>query len=168
MRILGIDPGYERLGIAVIEKKDKQKETLLFSQCFKTSAKTTFHERLYQIGQRVEQVIKEFKPDTLAIETLFFTNNQKTALGVAEVRGLIIYEGKRHKLEISEHTPNQIKTSVTGYGKSDKVAIAKILPLLIKIPPEKKRLDDELDAIAVALTCLACNKNRHLLQIYNP
>jgi crossover junction endodeoxyribonuclease RuvC len=121
--------------IAVIEKNNGQKESLVFSQCFKTSPKLDFHERLYQIGQAIEEAIKKYSPDTLAIETLFFTNNQKTALNVAEVRGVIIYEGKRHKLEISEHTPNQIKTSVTGYGKSDKAAISKILPLLIKIPP---------------------------------
>lgn len=168
MKILGIDPGYERLGVAIVEKAEgvgSNKEILLYSECFKTSAKLPMHERLYLIGQKVDGIIKQYKPDSLAIETLFFTNNQKTALNVSEVRGVIIYESKRNGLEISEHTPNQIKSAITGYGKSDKTSMMKIIPMLVKIPAGKISQDDEYDAIAVALTFLACNKNRHLLQI---
>lgn len=169
MKILGIDPGYERIGIAVIDKSGSQKEELLYSECFKTSAKLPMPERLHLIGQRISDIIKEYTPDTLAIETLFFTNNQKTALAVSEVRGMVMYISMQAGLDVSEHTPNQIKTAITGYGKSDKTAMMKIIPMLVKMPVSGKGktggLDDEYDAIAVALTCLACNKNRHLLQI---
>ena len=73
MKILGIDPGFERLGIAILEKKEgDKKEKVLFSECFKTSAKLEFHKRLLLIGKEVKNIIKKFKPEILSIETLFF------------------------------------------------------------------------------------------------
>jgi crossover junction endodeoxyribonuclease RuvC len=154
MIILSIDPGYERLGIAIIEKENN-KETLLFSECFKTSAKLPHPERLGLIKTEIEKVIDEFSPTDLAIETLFFSSNQKTALLVSEARGAIISTAATKGLEVYEYTPNTIKVAVTGYGKSDKNAIIKMVPQLIKISPEKATEiahDDEYDAIAVGLT----------------
>jgi crossover junction endodeoxyribonuclease RuvC len=159
MIILGIDPGYDRLGIAVIEKPArtqgaKTKETLLYSDCFQTSAKDPIYVRLEQIGREIARIADEFKPDCLAIENLFITNNQKTAMRVAEARGIILYEAQKRGLSIHEYTPMEIKLAVTGDGGSDKRMIAKMLSLLIKMPAEKmtpKTLDDECDAIAVAL-----------------
>ncbi|TSC70204.1 MAG: Holliday junction resolvase [Parcubacteria group bacterium Gr01-1014_46] len=72
MKIISIDPGYERLGVAIIEKNKGKKETLLFSECFKTSPKLTHHERLALIGDRVKEIIKKWKPQHLATEKLFF------------------------------------------------------------------------------------------------
>src|SRR3990167_3211738 len=93
MKILGIDPGYERVGGAVLEKnKGDQKEKVLFSECFKTSAKLEFSERLNLIGEEVRTIIKKYKPEVLSIETLFLTTNQKTVMRVAEARGVVIYE----------------------------------------------------------------------------
>lgn len=149
MRILGIDPGYDRVGIAVIEGK-----TLLHSECFSTSPKDEFHVRLKEVGQRIHEVIVEFSPDTMALESLFITKNQKTAMKVAEARGVISYEASLKNIPIHEFSPPQIKVAVTGHGGSDKTAIIKMIPLLIKMP-SKKALDDEYDAIAVALTCQA-------------
>lgn len=154
MRILSIDPGYERLGIAVIEKS-AGKEFLIFSECFKTSPKLPHPDRLGLIKTEIEKVVREFSPDDLAIETLFFSNNQKTALLVSEARGAIISTAKTEGLDVYEYTPNTIKVAVTGYGKSDKNAIIKMIPKLIKISPEKASEishDDEYDAIAVGLT----------------
>ena len=120
-RILGIDPGYERLGIAVLEK-DKQgdRERVLFSECFKTSAKFEFSERLNLIGEEVKKIIKKYKPEILSIETLFLNTNQKTVMRVAEARGVVIYEAAQAGLKIFEASPPQIKIATTGYGKSDK------------------------------------------------
>ena len=76
MKILGIDPGYERLGIAVLEKvKEKEKQKLIFSECFQTSTKDSHPQRLSQIQKEVERIIKKYKPNKLAIETLFFNKN---------------------------------------------------------------------------------------------
>ena len=89
MRVLGIDPGFERLGIAIIEKEKGSKEELLFSECFKTAKSLEFTERLKLIGLRIEALSAEYKPKCLGIETLFIETNQKTAMRVAEVRGAI-------------------------------------------------------------------------------
>jgi crossover junction endodeoxyribonuclease RuvC len=153
MKILGIDPGYERLGIAVLEKT-KGKESVLFSECFKTSAKLEFSERLNLIGEEVKKIIKKYKPEVLAIETLFLNTNQKTVMRVAEARGVVIYEAAQAGLKIFEASPPQIKIATTGYGKSDKNQIIKMVKMLVKID-NSKTSDDELDAIAIALTAFA-------------
>ncbi|MFA7315260.1 MAG: crossover junction endodeoxyribonuclease RuvC [Candidatus Paceibacterota bacterium] len=157
MKLLAIDPGFERVGVAVIERQPKQKDILVFSECFKTSAKIPFPERLTQIGTEVERIIQEYTPVALAIEKLYFTSNQKTVMGVSEARGVIIYSASRNGLDIFEYTPPQIKVAVTGYGKADKQMVMNMVPKLIQI--EKQiRSDDELDAIAIGLTCLACER----------
>jgi len=154
MRIIGIDPGYERLGIAVVEKNKGEKEVLIHSECFKTSPKDPHGLRLFQIKKRIEEIISEFKPDDLSIEALFFNTNQKTAIMVAEARGVILASAVEKGLDVFEYTPPQIKLSVTGYGKSDKVQIIKMIPMLISITKNIKH-DDEYDAIAVGLTFFA-------------
>ena len=158
MRILGIDPGFERLGIAILEssyaKASKDKEKVVFSECFKTSAKLEFSERLNLIGEEVRKIIKKYHPEVLAIETLFLNTNQKTVMRVAEARGVVIYEAAQAGLKIFEASPPQIKIATTGYGRSDKTQIIKMVKMLIKID-NSKTSDDELDAIAIALTAFA-------------
>ena len=155
MRILGIDPGFERLGVAILEKnKDDKKERVLFSECFKTSAKLEFPERLFLIGKEIKKIIKKFQPEILAIETLFFTSNQKTVMHVAEVRGVAIYEASLEGLKIFEASPPQIKIAITGYGKANKEQVMKMVRALVEMA-KFKTSDDELDAIAIALTAFA-------------
>ncbi|HAS80979.1 MAG: Crossover junction endodeoxyribonuclease RuvC [Candidatus Nomurabacteria bacterium GW2011_GWE1_32_28] len=165
MIILGIDPGFERLGIAILEKNSgDKKEKVLFSKCFYTSAKLEFSERLVLIGKEVKSIIKEFKPDILSIETLFLTTNHKTVMHVAEARGVVIYEASCRGLKIFEASPPQIKIATTGYGKANKEQIMKMVKILVDINQNKthpnnnsmvKESDDELDAIAIALTAFA-------------
>ena len=156
MRVLSVDPGYERLGIAIVEKV-KGTETLVYSDCLQTDKSFPYEERLHQLGEKIEEVIQKFKPEIFASESLFFTKNQKTAIDVAGVRGMLFYISKKYKLTLFEYTPLQIKIAVTGYGKSDKKQVMAMLTRLIKI--EKKiKLDDEYDAIAVGLTCLASER----------
>jgi crossover junction endodeoxyribonuclease RuvC len=154
MKILAIDPGYERVGIAIIEKSPKEKEVLVYSSCFKTKSLFPFQERLVLIGNEIERVIKKYKPEVLSIEKLYFTTNQKTAMGVAEARGVIVYLASKFNLKFFEYTPPQIKIAVTGYGKASKNMVMSMIPKLIKIN-DKISSDDELDAIAIGLTCLA-------------
>jgi len=152
MKVLAIDPGYERLGIAVLEKQ-KGKDILLFSECFQTNKKDEHPKRLFLIYTRLKELIEEYSISTCAIETLFFSTNVKTALKVAELRGVILVLSEIYKLKLHEYSPQAIKLGVTGYGKSDKNAIIKMIPLLIKIDKKIKH-DDEFDAIAVGITCL--------------
>jgi len=154
-RILGIDPGFERLGIAMLEKnKNRKGERVVFSECFKTSAKLDFSERLNLIGEEIRKIIKEYKPEVLAIETLFLNTNQKTVMRVAEARGVAVYEASQAGLKIFEASPPQIKIAITGYGRANKEQIKKMLAMLVPIDNSIKS-DDELDAIAIALTAFA-------------
>lgn len=158
--VLSIDPGYERLGVAILKKDLQNKAFLEFSDCFKTSAKLDFTERLNQIGSFVDELILKYSPKVLAIENLFFTNNQKTAMRVAETRGVLIYVAKKAGLTIHEFTPSQIKSAVTGNGQSDKIAVEKMLKLLLPdLKKVDKKIDDEYDAIACGLAYFALEKS---------
>ena len=157
MLILGIDPGYDRLGIAILEKPAKGKETVVFSACLQTSSKDSIYERLKAVGSAVAETIEKHRPDVLAMESLFLSANQKTAMRVAEARGIVIYEATKAGLPIFEYSPMQIKTAVTGDGSSDKGRMIKMVGLLVDLP-KKKSLDDEYDAVAVALTHSAVSR----------
>ena len=153
MRILAFDPGYERLGVAVVEKI-KGKEKLLHSACVRTSAILSFDKRLAELGAAAEALIKKWEPDAIALEEVFFKGNAKTAMQVAEVRGMLAYIAASKGLAVHHYTPSEVKVAVTGHGASDKRAVALMVGKLVALPAGK-RLDDELDAIAVGITCLA-------------
>ncbi len=153
MKVISFDPGYERLGIAVLEK-NHNKETLLFSECFKTKKEDVHFDRMKQIGDRVLNLLKEHSPDYSSIEGLFFSKNTTTALKVAEIRGILIYLCKQQNIPVFEFTPNQIKVAVTGYGNSDKKSVSFMVKKLVSVP-ESVVIDDELDAIACGLTFFA-------------
>lgn len=118
-RILGIDPGYGRVGIAVLDKTHNS-EILLHSECFQTESNSDNAKRISLIIKRIGEVIDKFKPDYLAIETILWSKNKKTAMQVAEARGAIISLASQRNLQIREFNPNQVKLAITGYGKSDK------------------------------------------------
>ncbi len=117
-------------------------------------------ERLAQVSEAISAAINAYAPDALAIETLFFSINKKTALGVAEARGAILAAAGIAALPVIECSPQQVKLAVTGHGGADKAAVARMVPQLLLLP-KKKRLDDELDAIAIGITALAMNPRRH-------
>ena len=153
MRVISIDPGYDRIGVAVIELEGDV-EKLIYSTCIETNKKQSLNDRLFVLGGEFESLVKAHSPDTLAIETLFFNKNVKTAMGVAEARGILIYLAKLHNCVVYEFGPQEIKIAITGYGKSDKAAVIDMVKRLVPDSPEKA-LDDEYDAIAVGITCLA-------------
>lgn len=153
MRVLAFDPGYERCGIAVLEKKSG-KEVLLYSACIRTKATLSFAERLAAVGWAAAKLIDEWKPQAIALEEVFFEKNKKTAMQVAEVRGVLSYLASSRGLTVHQYKPAEVKIAVTGAGNSDKRAVSLMVRRLIAVPGGKK-LDDELDAIAVGITCLA-------------
>ena len=152
MRILAIDPGYDRLGIAVVEG-DPSRPTLLMSACVEPEVGAR-ESRLAEVSRAVSDAIRDYAPDALGIETLFFSVNKKTALGVAESRGAVLAAAGLAKLPVIECSPQQVKLAVTGHGGASKAAVAEMIPRLLTLP-DKKRLDDELDAIAIGITALA-------------
>lgn len=154
MRVIGVDPGYDRLGVAVLEYNTEGTEEVLFSTCIQTDKKTPLPDRIHTLGNEFAHILAAQNPDTLAIETIFFNQNRTTAIGVAAVRGVMMYLAKQAGCSIYEHGPQEIKVAITGYGNSDKSAVTDMVQRLVKNAP-KNRLDDEYDAIAVAVTCLA-------------
>jgi crossover junction endodeoxyribonuclease RuvC len=128
--------------------------TTTFCNCFQIA----HAENL--INQQNDQIIKKYKPDILAVEKLFFTKNQKTAMQVAETRGMILFVGAMENLPIIEFTPLEIKIAITGYGKAEKRQVQEMVKSILKLSKLPKS-DDEIDAIATALTCSA--HNPHLI-----
>ena len=157
MKVLGIDPGYGRCGVAVVEKID-DKEILIYSDCIETSAKDDFTDRLTAVADGCARLIQKHAPDCIAMEKLFFSANQKTAMRVAEVRGALLNTATLASIPIFEYTPGQIKSAAGGFGGADKATVARMLHVLIKID-KKIKYDDEYDAIAVGITHLAVARN---------
>lgn len=152
MRVLAIDPGFDRMGLAVLEG-DPSRPKHVWSACV-TPAKGAPEERLAAVHEAVAAAIREHHPDWVAMESLFWSSNKRTALGVAEARGAALSAAAEAGLKVSEHSPQQVKLAVTGYGAADKKAVAGMVPKLVTLPA-KKRLDDELDAIALAICALS-------------
>lgn len=157
--ILGIDPGYDRMGVCILEKTSNSMGEILYSDCIISDRKKDINERIFILGKELEKIIKKYKPSELAIEKLFFTTNQKTVMGVSEARGAVIFLAQNLDLKVFEYTPLQIKLALTGYGKADKDQVYFMLNKILKMPENKaKKLDDEYDALAVAYTHLVSQK----------
>jgi len=167
--IISIDPGYDRCGIAILTKENK--EELLFSECFVTDREQEITDRVFAIGEEIDRVIKKYKPTSMAIENVYFQNNAKTIIGVSEAKGVCKHVAKQNGLDVFEYTPLQIKTAITGNGRADKQQVAWMVPKLIDYDPVKRAIelggmssgiDDEIDAIAVGLTYFSYIKNQIL------
>jgi len=149
MVILGIDPGTTRIGYGIIEKPKKVRGYGIIE-----IKKRGLPERLVYLERELEKLIKKYEPEVIAVEKLFFAKNKKTALEVAEARGVIILVAARHKIEIKEPTPIFVKQSVTGYGLADKKAVTKMVERLLNIKDLKKFPDDTADALANAVAAV--------------
>jgi crossover junction endodeoxyribonuclease RuvC len=155
--VLGIDPGFDRLGLALVTG-DASRPTLVWSSCA-TPPKGSAAYRLSEVHRAVAHAIADHAPTVVAIETLFFSTNRKTALAVAEARGVLLAATGLAGVPVIEFSPAQVKLAVTGSGNADKAAIARMIPRLVPLPPAR-RTDDELDAIAVAIAGLAAAAKR--------
>lgn len=156
MIILGIDPGYAIVGygaISVVGSKQK----LIDYGAITTPKTESMPNRLFYIAEEMEKVLQKYSPDAIAVEELFFYNNQKTAIAVAEARGALLVPCLKSKAKLYEFTPMQVKQALTGYGREDKNQIQQMVKILLgldKIP----KPDDAADALAIAITCAQTNK----------
>lgn len=158
MKILALDPGYDRCGIAVIERVQNNKEHIVSSSCFTTNKQDRFEQRLLDVSNNLRDWINTHTPDACALETLFFATNQKTAMHVAETRGALLLVATEMGVPVYEFTPKQVKIAVTGDGGASKQQVMMMLPKLISIQKTIK-YDDEFDAIAVGVTASAILPN---------
>jgi crossover junction endodeoxyribonuclease RuvC len=149
MIILGIDPGFAITGYSIIEYKGN-KFRLINSGAIKTKANTSFPLRLTKIYDELNLIINKYHPDAISVEELFFNQNVKTAINVAQARGVILIIGCKNNIETFEYTPLQVKQAVTGYGRADKNQVQKMVQTILKVE-EIPKLDDITDSMAVAI-----------------
>lgn len=149
MRILGIDPGYAIIGLGMIDYTGNKFTTIAYD-AITTEAGTPTPQRLQKIYADLTMYIKKYKPDAIAVEELFFNSNQKTAIHVAQARGVIIVAAVNSGVELFEYTPLQIKQAVTGYGRADKTQIQQMTKMLLNLNAVPKP-DDVADGLAVAI-----------------
>jgi crossover junction endodeoxyribonuclease RuvC len=147
--ILGIDPGTAITGWGVI-KETKKKVGVVAYGCIETSKNKTDVQRLKETANDLEAIIKEYQPDEMAIEELFFFKNLKTAIKVAQSRGVLMYVTTQNKISVDEYTPLQIKQALTGYGRADKKQMQLMVQQILKLKDIPKP-DDAADALAVAI-----------------
>lgn len=150
MRIIGIDPGTGILGFGVIDIKIGSTK-MVTAGVITTPAHTPIDERLEEIFDGLTDIISETKPDVMSIEKLFFARNVTTAITVAQARGVAMLTGRRAKLSIAEYTPQQIKQTLTGYGKADKKQVQEMVRIQLNLT-EVPKPDDCADALAAAIT----------------
>lgn len=150
MRIIGIDPGYGILGFGIIDYQNS-KHTLVDYGVIKTSKDISFPDRLLHIGKRLNELLEIYNPKEMAVEELFFQKNAKTAMFVAQARGVILYVAKEKNIPVYEYTPLQIKQGLTGYGRAEKIQIQQMVKLFLNLTKIPKP-DDAADALAVAIT----------------
>jgi len=148
MIALGIDPGSRRIGYGVV-KGVGQKVTFVTAGIL-TIESTDDISALEETKKGVDVLIKKYKPDVMAIEKLFFAKNTKTALAVAQARGVILLATKERGIRIKEYAPNEVKSGVTGYGFADKKAVLKMVRLILD-RQDLKVIDDASDALALAI-----------------
>lgn len=149
MRIIGIDPGYAIVGFGIIEYENSKFKTVDYG-AITTEAGTDFNRRLRTIYEDICQILDIYKPESLAIEKLYFQNNQKTAIDVAEARGVILLAATQRNLLIREYTPLEVKKSITGYGQAVKKQVQEMTKRVLHLP-EIPKPDDTADALAIAV-----------------
>jgi len=154
MKILGIDSGVEKTGYAVFEN-----DSYLTSGLVKTDKNLSLPARLALIYNSLEQIIKKYCPQIIILEQIFFFRNKKTIISVSQAQGVILFLAFQKKITVVYLTPLQIKQAITGYGRSDKKSLQKMLSFHGNINFEKKD-DDETDAIACALAYYYLNQNK--------
>lgn len=150
MRIIGIDPGTGILGFGVIDAQGSH-FTLVTAGVITTPAHTPIDERLEEIFDGLTEIIAETKPEMMSIEKLFFSRNVTTAISVAQARGVAMLTGRKARLPIAEYTPQEIKQTLTGYGKADKKQMQEMVRMQLGLQDVPKP-DDCADALAAAVT----------------
>ncbi|MBP5288611.1 MAG: crossover junction endodeoxyribonuclease RuvC [Clostridia bacterium] len=149
MVILGIDPGIATTGYGVCEY---DKVRFLYRDCgvIETAKGQRVEARLAHIYKSVCQLIETYRPDALAIEELFYYNNQKTVINVAQARGVVLLAAEERRIPIAEYTPLQVKQSVVGYGRAEKRQVQEMARIIFRLPGIPKP-DDAADALAIAV-----------------
>lgn len=153
-KVLGIDPGLTRCGVAVVSGKAINKSSLHHTQTIKTAAGVELDERVYLIGSQIKTLISRFEPTEIALERVFAQANLKSVMGVAQISGVVLFLAREFNLPIRFFTPTQVKAAVTGDGRANKDAVSKMTSTLLG-GGDLFDSPDSADAAAVSLTAIA-------------
>mgnify|MGYP003306981313 CR=1 FL=1 len=160
MRILGIDPGYAIVGYGVVDCANNRFVPVGFG-AITTKAGTPFGDRLSSIYHDMITVIKKYQPEHLAIERLYFNTNQKTAIDVAQARGVIVLAVEKSGIPLFEYTPLQVKQAIVGYGRAEKKQVMEMTRIFLHLDRVVKP-DDAADALGLAI----CHGNSSHSKLY--
>lgn len=155
--VLGIDPGTAIVGYGVV-KQTGNKLTVIDHGCIKNASTLTQQERLIRIAEGIAELIAEHNPQEIAVEELFFSKNVKTAMTVAQARGVILLTAAKASIHTAEYKPNQVKLAVCGYGSAEKRQVQEMVKRLLNMS-EIVKPDDAADALAVAICHLHSRRN---------
>ena len=150
-RVLGIDPGLTRCGLAVVEVANNRAIKFVAVQTVHTSPKDELPSRLQQIAEVIESEIALHKPDLIALERVFAQANLRSVMGVAQISGVVLYLSAKNSLPIQFHTPSEVKAAVTGNGRANKQQVSAMVAKLLKLK-EIPKPADSADALAIAIT----------------
>lgn len=158
MIVLGIDPGYAIVGCGVVEYKDNKFRMLEYGAIL-TESHTPFNERLEKIYDEADALMKKYPIEAIGMEKLFFNTNQKTAIDVAQARGVLVLAAQKNHIPVYEYTPLQVKQSVVGYGRAEKKQVQEMTRIMLNLEKIPKP-DDAADALAMAICHCHCAGSR--------
>ncbi|WP_300080150.1 crossover junction endodeoxyribonuclease RuvC [Propioniciclava sp.] len=150
MRVLGIDPGLTRCGIGVIEGLPGRKPTLLLADVVRTPSDLETGQRLAAVERALVQYVAEYRPDALAVERVFARRDVSSIIGTAQASGVVLLVGTRAGLQVAQHTPTEVKASITGNGRADKAQVGQMVMRILDLAAPPKPAD-AADAVALAM-----------------
>lgn len=150
MRVLGIDPGLTRCGVGIVDVGRDRRATLVHVSVLRTPADAPLERRLLALGDGIEALLDEHRPDAVAIERVFAQNNVSTVMGIAQISGVALVAAARRDLVVGMHTPSEVKAAVTGYGSADKRQVTSMIQRILRLDAPPKPAD-AADALALAV-----------------
>lgn len=163
MLVIGIDPGTARTGYGLVETSTSGALKLVHYGVIATPSKKSLPDRLIQLHEELQELLDSYKPDTAAVEQLFFQKNVSTALSVGQARGVVLLTLAASGLIVDEYSPQDVKTAVTGYGAADKTQMQKMVQTLLNMD-RRPTPDDAADALAVAICHIQSHNFRSRLE----
>lgn len=150
-RIIGIDPGLTRCGVAVVDVSSNRKVTFVSVETLRSSAELDLPTRIDVLATEIERILEEHKPDLMAIERVFSQQNLRSVMGTAQISGVAMLLAHRRSIAVQMHTPTEVKAAVTGSGRAAKDQVAKMVTQILGLK-EIPKPADSADALAIAIT----------------
>ncbi|MCJ1687220.1 crossover junction endodeoxyribonuclease RuvC [Rathayibacter sp. VKM Ac-2927] len=150
MRVLGIDPGLTRCGVGIVDVGRDRRATLVHVSVLRTPTDAPLERRLLALGDGIEALLDEHRPEAVAIERVFAQNNVSTVMGIAQISGVALVAAARRDLVVGMHTPSEVKAAVTGYGAADKRQVTTMIQRILRLDAPPKPAD-AADALALAV-----------------